>query len=870
MKFIQLRKIYCILTLSLFATGTIKAQQYAPANNAAMVTEGKDIRFTILTPHLIRMEWDSTEQFNNNASFVVVNRQLPVPSYTVSRESGWLIITTAALEIKYQQHSGKFNSNNLSVRYKQTGQSAFTWQPGKTQTGNLKGTARTLDGYDGDQFHNNTKPALKLEDGLLSTDGWTLIDDSKSYIFDRSDWPWVQERAHTNGQDWYLLAYGNNYKQALYEYTLIAGKVPLPPRYAFGYWWSRYWRYSDNELRKLTADFKRFNIPLDVLVIDMDWHITDSLYLSRDEFGERRNWTGWTWDSGVFPNPTRFLQWTQKQHLKTTLNLHPASGVASFESQYADFGRRMNFDTRTGKNIPYEGSNKQFMSNLFNGILRPMEKQGVDFWWLDWQQWPRDKKLKSLDNVWWLNYTFFSDMQRNATSRPMLYHRWGGLGNHRYQIGFSGDAIISWKSLEYQPYFTNAASNVLYGYWSHDIGGHMYRDNKEMELDPELYTRWMQYGALSPVFRTHSAKNSFLNKEIWKFRDDYFEALTNAVRLRYTLAPYIYTMARKTYDTGISLCRPMYYNYPNNKEAYSFDRQYQFGDDMLVAPIGAPAVNGRSDVKVWLPEGNDWYEWHTGTLLKGGQITERKFSITEYPLYIKAGAIIPMYPAVDHLDENPDKMILGIFPGGTGTARVYEDQGNDKSYATQFATTAVKTEQPSKRSFKVTIAPRTGRYTGMKAVKDYQLTLYGVEMPETISVNGKKITYSNGDTGSGWQYNGSELAVIIRIPSVNCSQQTSVTVQYNQQQSTDVTNGLVKKFKTLSQATTALKFKAARLVIPYSIGKAEETNRAIEYAPERFYELINRFNKNYSNIPDSIKAAGLSAEIENWFLQALL
>jgi alpha-glucosidase (family GH31 glycosyl hydrolase) len=866
---------YILIALPVFllallgAMPCLEAQQNALASPGALVKEGKEIRFTILTPQLIRLEWDSTGLFNDNASFIVVNRHLPVPSFTVTRTNGWLVITTAALEIRYRLQSGKFDNGNLAIRYLPDAQQAFTWAPGTLQTNNLKGTARTLDGYDGDTFYNNSKPALQLEDGLLSKDGWTLIDDSKSFLFDNSDWPWVQERPSQQAQDWYFMGYGTNYKSALYEYTLIAGKVPLPPRYAFGYWWSRYWRYSDNELRKLVADFEKFNLPLDVLVIDMDWHITDSLYLSRDEFDQRRNWTGWTWDKGVFPDPAGFLKWAGNHHLKTTLNLHPASGIASFEEQYSDFAKRMNFDATTGKNIPYEGSNKKFMQNLFDGVLHPMEKQGVDFWWLDWQQWPYDKKLKKLDNVWWLNYTFFTDMERNAGTRPMLYHRWGGLGNHRYQIGFSGDAIITWKSLEYQPYFTNAASNVLYGYWSHDIGGHMFGAGGEHELDPELYTRWMQYGALSPIFRTHSAKSALLNKEVWNFRGDYFEALTNAIRLRYTLAPYIYTMARKTYDTGISLCRPMYYDYPRSKEAYEFTRQYQFGDDLLVAPIGAPMVNGLSAVKAWLPAGNDWYEWHTGTLLKGGQVAERHFAIDEYPLYVKAGAIIPMYPAIRNLEENPSATILGIFPGAAGSTKVYEDNGNDKRYAQQYATTTVTTEIPANRLFRINILPRKGSYAGMKPRKDYQLSLYGVEMPVSILVNGKKLSYSDSTAAQGWQYNGTELSVTIRIPAVTCAQPTTITVAYDKNRSAVVTNGLVQQFKRLTKTTTALKFKAARLVIPAAIGKAEETNRALEYQPHRFYELINEFNHNFRDIPNTIKEARLQKDVEEWYLRTL-
>jgi len=97
---------------------------------------------------------------------------------------------------------------------------------------------------------------------------------------------------------------------------------------------------------------------------------------------------------------------------------------------------------------------------------------GIDFFWLDWQQWIENKNVKGLSNTWWLNYVFFTEMEREGKNRPLLFHRWGGLGNHRYQIGFSGDTHITWQSLSFQPYFTSTAGNVGYGYWSHDIGGH--------------------------------------------------------------------------------------------------------------------------------------------------------------------------------------------------------------------------------------------------------------------------------------------------------------------------------------------------------------------------------------------------------------
>ncbi|MGX5689015.1 TIM-barrel domain-containing protein [Arcticibacter tournemirensis] len=815
------------------------------------IVEADNARFTVLTPRLIRMEWNSSKSFDDHASFVVVNRKLPVPAYTSKRENGWLTIKTGELEMSYKLNSGSFNQENLKIKMLKS--DTISWSPGKKQKYNLKGTYRTLDNYDGDtHLHNGKK--IELEDGILSRDGWYFLDDSSDLRLDNSDWPWVYTRENA-GTDWYFMGYGSDYKSALYDFSQISGKVPLMPRYALGYWWSRYWSYSDNELRELTANLKRFNIPADVLVIDMDWH--------------RQGWTGWSWNKSLFPDPAKFLSWTNENHLKTTLNLHPADGVAGYEDDYNQFAQNMKFDTTGRKTIPFLASDKQFMSNLFDVILRPIEQKGIDFWWLDWQQWPNDKRITNLSNTWWLNYVFYTNMDRNRETRPMLYHRWGGLGNHRYQIGFSGDTFISWKSLEYQPYFTNTSSNVLYTYWSHDIGGHQLKHGDE-SVDPELYTRWLQYGALSPILRTHSTKNGKIQKEIWNFSGKYSQVQYEAIRMRYTLVPYIYTMTRKTYDTAIGLCRPMYYDYPKAEEAYRFDREYMFGDNMLIAPIGSPAVEGFSKVKVWLPEGNDWFEWHTGTLLKGGQILERAFTLNEYPIYIKAGSIIPMYGEnVQNLDSNPEDITVAVFPGNNGRFTLKEDNGNDKAYKDQYASTEFSTSSNG-REVTVTIGGTTGKYDGMPGKRRYILKLYGSEIPQKVLVNGKAVDFSQTLKDGNWSYTGRELSVNVSLPLSDTRKQQQVKVIYSTDNKADINNGLVGKLKRLTQLTAELKSMDNGIYLPEALGNAEETNRALEYYPQNFYQLIDKFNADYQKLPAIINdLRGVNKENQQKLLKLL-
>ena len=811
------------------------------------------VRFTVISDGAVRMEYAPDGQFVDTKSFVAVQRAYPAADYRVKR-GAWIEIATPKMVLRYRKNSGPFTASNLSVRSPKRAAVPFVWKPGMQQKGNLKGTYRTLDGYDGDTYvYDERRPKMPIEDGLLATDGWTLIDDSDNFLFDGDkEWEWVEKRPDDGAQDWYFLAYGHDYKAALRDFTLFAGKMPLPPRYAFGYWWSRYWAYSDKELRTLVKNFRAYDIPLDVLVIDMDWHYTD---------GDRGGWTGWSWNRTLFPDPAKFLRWLDGEGIRSTFNLHPADGVRCGEDSYADVARDMGIDPASKQTVPWVSSDKKFIRSIFRRILTPMERDGVDFWWLDWQQQPTDPAVEGLSNTWWLNYVFFSDMEKNRDVRPMLYHRWGGLGNHRYQIGFSGDASITWASLDFQPYFNSTASNVLYGYWSHDIGGHHMADR----IDPELYIRWMQFGALSPVMRTHSAKSAGLKKEVWNFAPEHADILRSTIRQRYALAPYIYTMARKAYDEGISLCRPMYYEWPEASEAYAFRNQYLFGDDILVAPVTAPGKEGYATVQVWLPEGK-WYEWQTGTMLDGGRTVERTFALDEYPVYVRAGAILPMYgDTVKNLNANDEEILLTLFPGGSGEFSLYEDNGDDKRYAAEFARTHLKSVRNG-NLLTVTVGKRTGAYCGMPAERKFSVKVLASAAPASVTVDGAK---------ADWTYLGEEFALVVEIPRTDCAAEKVVCIRYEDAE-VDF-NGVPAAARRMARAMEEFKYHAARKPWEQSwrytytdeFGPMGSIAEAVEYAPERIPQLIGEFRKAYDDLPGVLRRQGLSQEESEWFLNQI-
>jgi len=751
----RFQKIHFILFCLILSSYLLTAKQYDPIPNPASVVLSGKARFTVLTDHVIRMEYSKDSTFIDLASLTFVNRNLSTPPFETSEGSGWLIIKTKFCALHYKKSSGPFTSENLFIEYKDPKHS-FTWKPGMKDKKNLKGTTRTLDGALG-KFSYNGMKKIKLEDGILSRSGWTLIDDSERPLFDNSDWAWVQARPNSEVQDLYFFGYSSDYKAALYDFTQIAGKISLPPKFAFGIWYSRYWAYTEEQFKEIVSDYKTNNIPLDVLVIDMDWHLTEKS--SPEIFNSYKpkpdGWTGFTWEKKYFPDYKEFLSWTDAQNLQTCMNLHPASGVQQHEAAYPAFAKAMGIDTTKHPAIKFDITNKKFAQNYFDILLHPYEKDGVDFWWLDWQQWG-GTNIKGVNPTFYLNYVHFSDMQREG-KRPLIFHRWGGLGNHRYEIGFSGDYFINWKSLDYQPTFTANAANVGFGYWSHDIGGHMNPLSKSDKQDPELFTRWVEWGAFSPIFRTHATADGGIERRIWKYPEANFNAMRKALQQRYALLPYIYTMARYAYDSAISIVHPMYYEFPDMEKAYKLDHQYYFGNNMIVSPI-TETMKGYDSIRhaVWLPNGN-WYDYRNNTMLKGGKEVKEYYTLDEIPVFVKAGSIIPTQtPKLRITGSVLDTLILTVYPTDSGASfKLYEDEGNNEDYRKNIYSFTNFTYLGVDGGWEFIIEPDAKTFRGQVTERSYEIRILSSYKPSQVNMKGKNLN---------WTYDEKTRVTTIKTP----------------------------------------------------------------------------------------------------------
>lgn len=711
---------------------------FRPQASPEAVVATANARFSVLTSRLIRIEYSPTGQFEDHPSQTFWFRQQPVPPFEVKQESERVEIRTEHLRLAYQPDPAGFTRQTLSIEVLATG---ATWHYGeRSDRGNLRGTARTLDGADG---------RIRLEPGLMSRQGWAVVDDSRTLVFNEDGW--ISQRAAPQNLDLYFFGYGHDYLGCLRDFTAVAGEVPLIPRWALGNWWSRYWEYTQAEYLDLMDEFKQRGIPLTVCVIDMDWHITHTGNTST-------GWTGYTWNRRLFPDPAGFLRALKGQGLKTTLNVHPAEGVHPHEEAYPEMARRLGMDPASGEPVPFDIAEPAFAKAYFEVLHHPQEAMGIDFWWIDWQQGDRTK-MPGLDPLYWLNHLHFYDLARNGDRRPFIFSRWGGLGSHRYTIGFSGDTYTTWDSLAFQPYFTATAANVAYSWWSHDIGGH-----QAGTRDGELYTRWVQYGVFSPILRLHATKTTYHDRRPWAYDAEVLRVAQAAMQLRYALIPYLYSMAWRNHVDARPLVLPMYYTHPEVENAYHAPNQYWFGSELIAAPYTSPRDPDTrlAERAVWLPQG-EWFDFFSGERLPGGRWHTFYGTLEEIPIIARAGAIVPLGPKTGWGDfSNPSQLDIHLFPGADNAFELYEDDGQSQDYRQGRSCRTVLAQCWGGDVLKFSIAPAEGEIGLVPAKRACSIAVHGVARPDSIQVmvNGSEVPCS-------WEYG--ELLEELSLDAVTLS-----------------------------------------------------------------------------------------------------
>lgn len=658
-----------------------------------------DLRFSVLSERILRVEKRTTAGFVDLPSQSVICRNFAKPQFNVSETDGKVRIETKSA---------------IFVTDKKTLRTECVTPVGKaypSKRGNLRGTARTLD---------MTNGRVRLGQGIMSRDGVAEYDDSRSCLIGENA---MLVPRPEGGKDKYVFAFGHDYKGGLKEFFALTGYPPLLPKYVFGNWWSRYHAYSADEYLALMDEFAAKEIPLTVATVDMDWHIVDDVPKEFKPHNPTQcaGWTGYTFNKKLFPDHRKFLAELKARNLAVTFNLHPRDGVRWFEEQYADMAKACGIDPATGKTVEFDLTDPQFLLAYFDILHHPYEDEGIDFWWIDWQQGTKSK-MKNADPLWMLNHYHTLDAGRDGR-KPLVLSRYAGVGSHRYPLGFSGDTVVSWKSLRLQPRFTSTAANVGFTWWSHDIGGHMFGKG-----EPELYVRWVQFGVFSPVNRLHSTKNGY-SKEPWLYGETAEAIASDFMRLRHRLLPYLYAANVATAKEGVPLCRPMYYDYDEDM-AYNVPDQYMFGSELLVAPVLTKAGrDGFARTPVWFPAGCDWVNVFTGEREKGGTYKTVESDLTVFPVYAREGAVVPLLAERDGNSTDFDELEVWVYRG-CGDFRTFDEDGGGISFS-------VRREEGK---ITVTVAPEEGCRTRKIKVRFRDAVPSKEQAAGILAVDGDSVT----------------------------------------------------------------------------------------------------------------------------------
>lgn len=752
--------------------------------HAASLTDGK-ARFTVISPSLVRLQFADDGAFDEDRTQVTDGELRSSARFTTRVSHGQRVIRTSRITLRWKRGSGPFSKDNLSVRIDKT---VVHPQPGPNPAP-LGGWRRSLDLVDGPR---------PLHEGMLSRAGWYLLDDSATASI-KDNWFAARPKHDGAHQDLYLFAYGKNYTRALRDLRTLTGAAPLLPRKAFGVWYSRYWPYGETDFKSLLDKFRSEQVPLDTISLDTDYKMVHDPIGAQIASqiagapGGNYSWNGWDWNSSLFPDPARFFTWAHSQGLNTTLNIHPS--IDSTDPKFAatqeraggglkaDDSCRVTQADPNGQCMVFDWGDRKHLDAYFS-LHDLFEKQGADFWWLDWCCDGTHVDAPGLTPDTWINKQYF-DRQRARGSRWPAFQRIGGsyqagfggavaggaLAEHRYTLQFTGDTCATWPLLAFASEFTASEASIGLPYVSHDIGTfHGVSPQgicdgtqspiltpRENDLPEDMYVRWVQFGAFQPLERLHSHHQRRLP---WEYPGRPGEIAASFLRLREALNPYLYTQARVAVDTAVPMVRPLYLGWPKQRSAYEHPSEYTLGRDVLVAPVAAPG--DPADVDFWFPPGT-WVDWFTGERVRGPARKKLSVPLDRMPVYVRAGGIVPTQPyAATTAVATPKSLTLTAY-AGQGSTRMYDDAGDGLDYLKgQGAWTRI-----TQSARGLTIGPMKGSYSGKPRTRAWELRFVGVAKPRRTTINGRATKAS---------YNASTRTLTVRTGRRSVRRQTRVVL----------------------------------------------------------------------------------------------
>lgn len=677
--------------------------------NKKNIIKGDKYRFSILSPRLIRIEYNKDNIFEDRATALVVKRNFSDGTYTINQNDLSLTITTEYFTLTYLKGS-PINNKTIKVIINGTNRE---WYPGHKEIRNLGSINYSLDNLD-----NN----LKLSKGLYSFDGFATIDDSKNFVIDNETFI-----PRENTTDLYLFIYNNDLGLCLQDYFNLTGYPPMVPRYSLGPWWYKNDPYNMYDIDNLIKKFNDNHIPISVFLLGNKWH---------------NNIENFTYDKTLF-DINILNKYYQNKSQKFGLTINPELPI--YPSDYL-YNKLSNSINNYNNYISFIPLNNNTINAYLNTIINNLKSTGINIFNIDYYN-ESDKQ-----GLFLLNHYHY--VIANLNEMGVILSRNPGIAPHRYPIIYSGRTKVSWDTLKVLPLYNNSAANLGVSWQAHAIGG--YYGGME---DDELYIRYIQFGVFSPIFILAGDTGKYYKREPWKWNQIKLSVIRDYMQLRNKLIPYIYNEGYTYHQYGVPIIQPLYYKYPKIYDEPNYVNQYFFGSKIMISPIVKKKNHEMNRVvqRVFIPNGI-WYDYSSGKKFMGNKYYVGFYKDEDYPIFVKEGSIIPM--SLDDTTNIPINMEIQIFPAENnlyGSYELYEDDGISLNRSQNYLITKMNLDRID-NGYKFTINRKEGNLNIPN--RNYLLRFRNMKSPEKVMLKYHKqeILY---------QYEIEKNDLIIKLNNIN-------------------------------------------------------------------------------------------------------
>ena len=739
----------------------------AQPNSLNIKTRGMDINVTFFTPDIVRVQKYPAGEKPDKESLAVIKTPENLKCEFKS-EGSEKIISSDNIKVSINTSTGAINfytpSGDLLLTDYYT---SFTPEKhGQIESYNVRtgflleeeepvyGIGQVMDGK---LNRRNSKHHLQNENMFTYSPyfmsplkGYAVYSDNYS-IQDFIDNNQILEFSQNGDDSDYYFIYGKNPDGIISGLRTLTGKAPMLPLWAYGFFQSKERYKTQDEVLDILKKYREAKVPIDVMI--QDWQYwpkyngTDSL------------WNAQKFDEERYPNPKKWIEDIHKQNGRLLIVTWPGFGPMTEQYQKIDsLGHLYEFFTwpPQASAHPYDVFSEEardiYWDYLNNGIYSYI---GNDGWWLDstepdhldakdehYNLMTAKGQYRKVKNAYSMMHNKgIAEHQRrtNPDKRVVILTRSGHIGQQRYGSNtWSGDVVSSWDMLAKQ--IPAALNFTLMGIpnWNSDIGGFFAWDwrDENGNMNPgfkDLYLRWAQFGAFTPMMRSHGTD---LPREIWQFGkpgEPYYDAIADIIKLRYKLLPYIYSTSWDVSSNDGTFMRPLIMDFYTDQNTYDLGSEYMFGREILVAPVTAPDVKNWS---VYLPLGTSWWNFWNNEKYSGGQTYNVPVELNEIPLFVKAGSILPTGPEVQYTGEKKwDNLDLTIYPGQDGSFILYEDEFDNYNYEQGKYSTIEFIWNDKDRS--LTISDRKGEYPGMLKSRKFNVRIAGEAKTKTVGYKGK-------------------------------------------------------------------------------------------------------------------------------------